>query len=487
MKKAKYIIFIAAATLLLGACANSSLPDLREYDYDNPAATPTPTTTSTGGISHDDPPPGTGGYNDTNTSYSDDGSSSGARQIYHIPASTVSWGELTSFSMGWGDFHGGHQFFSIEKIDGEFIFNASGEMGIQIFVPENLPVPDYEAEAILTILKEYGADRFDGYSSGWCGYCTGDFSLSLTVAMDTGDTINTHVGCYSPVGFGQLLSALSSFLHDMAQRHKAQPQWGNLTHLSFTPPSGSAFNVREDWRGVHFRRGFGDNAVEGLFEPYVMEELFALLVEYDIIGWWSDVRGREETRPQNAQSVEVFIRFDNDTGFYATRWVSPPVAGKTQRADVNALLSFFEDLENRAIQAMPVIPDPTSAILTISSMPPERYLDFIYNATEIAEVTNEARYVVEVGDVINIDAFSTITILEINPDTVFARFRSDGAILTFDFAGANNRSSAQFRFRYESPFMLFGIPLDEPPTLEMLENIEESDMLIWTLVFSRDD
>ena len=250
---------------------------------------------------------------------------------------------------------------------------------------------------------------------------------------------------------------------------------------------------------VHFRRGHGNNAVTGIFGSCIMEELHNLLIEYDIIGWWSDPYGRQEERPPNPERADVNIRFDNDSGFFAIRWVS---RREGQRDDVNALLRFFEELERQAIQAMPVEPDPTTVILTITKMPLEymyEYLKYLYEYTDSppssAVVTTHE---VSVGDVINLDFFSTITIREITNEMVNMRFESDsGMILTF--GESFHSSTRNLHLRYGNTFRFFGFPMDEVPMdqlyeilefleilEEILENIDESDLYLWEIVFLRE-
>ena len=332
-KKMKLVIFFVTMALFFSACTSSTLPDLPNYDTTIPAATEgTPT---------GNPPP-----------------AGGTREVYHIPASSVSWGELTSFSMGWGDFHGGHQSFRIEKIDGQFFFNADAcrERLMQFFVPENHPVSSYEAEAILAILKEHNADRFDGYSSGWCGDCTGDFSLSLRVIMDSGCTINTHIGCYRPVGFSELFSPLRAFLHDMAERHKVEPilvepEWGNLQSMVLrlgTHIGAYTYRISLEDDEVYFvrdRRINNFEASRAIFHPRVMDELHQLMLEYGIDQWWG---GQFEPTPNQTFSatMTMYVYYDNDTYFRASGlfgFYSNPYP--TNNEAINALINFFEDLD----------------------------------------------------------------------------------------------------------------------------------------------
>ena len=388
----------------------------------------------------------------------------------------IEWGQITSFSMHWGDFHGGHQSFRIEYVYGQYIFNASGEMGIQLFVPYDRPIPPYEAEAVLAVLQEHSTDRWDGFTSGWCEDCTGDFSLSLTVEMASGSIIHIRVGCYEPAGFRNVFSGLSVLLHDMAERYKAEPEWGNLIDVFFSPPgflpNSSAFSVRLRGDEVRFQRGWGDNAITGVFEPYVMQELHQLLITRDVIGWWSDTYGRNEARPPNSHQVDITLRFDNDIEFFAIRHVRERYYQRTNRNDINALLRFLENLERQAIDALPV--QETVVVLTITKIRYEHF--YLEDAPDPVITTQE----VQIGDVITLDAFSTVTISEIDDTGVIMRFRSDGALL----AQCNNRNIRTVRRPFGSTYMIFGVPLYEmPPPYDI---ITESDVVFWEFVFSRE-
>ena len=276
----------------------------------------------------------------------------------------IEWGEITSFSSGWGDFHGGHQFFRIQKIDSQYMFNAQGEMGVQLFVPENHPIPAYEVENLRNILEDINAGRWDGFSSPICDDCTSDWSFSLRVEMETGASIEVFVGCcVRPSGFWADFSVLSTFLHDMAVQHQAEPAWGGLSFVSFTI---SGINIggtgrhhrissRHDGR-VYF--GHVPNQVER--EPHLMQELHQLLIDYDVISWWDGHR-RDIQIPEgtDAYRIQIDVYFDNDTGFSA--WGRVPLCPDDTRRDspsprnifrpqcdaVNALLDFFEEIERQ--------------------------------------------------------------------------------------------------------------------------------------------
>ena len=271
----------------------------------------------------------------------------------HTPP--IEWGEITSFSSHWGDFHGGHQSFRIEKIDGQYLFNASGYMGVQMFVSENQPIPVHEVEALRHVLEDIGADRWNGFSSGWCGYCTGDWNFSLTIVMDNGTEINVTVGCDSPSGYREGFPVLSAFLHDLAVRYQTAPQWGNLEYMSFSLMQHGrqviSYRIFADRDGTVY---FGHDREE--VDPIVLKEVHQLIIDYGIIGWW-DGQLRDAPWEASAYRMSVEIRFDNDTGFHT--WGHVPIYPDSIRRPrprnilrpqcdaANALLDYFADLERR--------------------------------------------------------------------------------------------------------------------------------------------
>jgi len=394
--------------------------------------------------------------------------------------SPVEWGQITSFSMHWGDFHGGHQSFRIAEADGLYLFNAHGEMGVQIFVQENTPISAYQLGALRSLLENYNVGNWNGFSSGWCGDCTGDFSLGLAIVMDTGGEIRVNVGCDKPPYFSEGFSQLSNFLHGLAVEYQGAPEWGSLRRFSFTISNASiglhdrTYSVTANWDGTVYFSGGG---YRDQVDPSVLRDLHQLIVDYGIITWWDGHR-RDTEWQAGYHRVSVDIAFDNDTGFQA--WGHVPICpdgtirprprprrdiSRPQCDATNALLDFFEALEVQMAEER-----ETKVVLTIA----EWALDSLDAWDENYDDATITVQTVELHDEIELYSIGmegTIIIQEIRDDRIVVQIISDG-ITNIHLSRARLGTRSVTRFFGREAVYLF--------------TVTEGPVTVWRLGFDRE-
>ena len=353
----------------------------------------------------------------------------------------IEWEQITGFSMHWGDFHGGYQSFSIVKNDEQYLFNAHGcEMGVgpQMFVATDTPIPAYEANNLRYILESNNVGSWDGFSGGWCGDCTGDFTMGLSVMVSDEAVVDMFAGCISPPGSRNGFTALSDFLHDLAVRYQSEPEWGNLSSMTFIVSGtghGLTRSITTDMDGTIFYNGRspvrGRAPTRDAIDPIVMQQLHQLLIDYGVIQWWDGHR-RDMSSGTGFYRVSISLGFDNDTGFEA--WGPVPRCPDSTfrpRPDniilplcdaTNAILDFIHDLEEQLATSRQV-----GTAITLTKWLADSINDWDENCDNYTvTVVN-----VEEGDEIELYALGkqgTILIQEIEEGRVRFQFTSDDII-----------------------------------------------------------
>jgi len=271
-----------------------------------------------------------------------------------ISGDPIEWGQITSFSARWGDFHGGHQSFQIEKIGDEYFFNTTGEMGVQFFVPADQVIASYNVEELQNILESNNMDSWNGFRGRLCDYCTSDWGFSLEFEVDTGYTISMTAACNSPSGFSYGFAELSAFLFSLSDQYMTEPEWGNLEFFQFryrTIWPETTYTLRLFDGDVVFIDGDGGS---WLVEDEALEDLYQLMIEYGIDQWWDGHREEDTGAGSNAIRFNIWVQYDNDTEF-STWGVSPRDRSNPNRRDhtvcdaTNALLYFFRNIGSYTI------------------------------------------------------------------------------------------------------------------------------------------
>ncbi|MCL2353489.1 MAG: hypothetical protein FWC69_02535 [Defluviitaleaceae bacterium] len=280
--------------------------------------------------------------------------------------SAFEWGHITHFSIGWGDFWSGSYHFRIEKIDGEYYFNATAGHNSQFFIPNNHPIPPHEVDALRAILEENSVERWDGFDrEDWS--TTGDWSFGISITLENDNTMMARGFMVQPDGFSETFPLIIEHLKGIVDRHKVEPEWGNLQ--SFSMHITDAGNRRIVYRISTTREDevifsfdvLSNSSIGNLRSESFsittddLERLHITLKEHSIMTWWNEFPYEiERIEGFYSSEIRLYVGFDNRTEFYVDGWVNyvaedtvfqdrMPI--ETTSNSINALIDFFEALK----------------------------------------------------------------------------------------------------------------------------------------------